>query len=339
MMSVLWPLASMTTLRADLALRFVLRLDADSNRLLPLEEYLEHTRAFVNLHAVLAGVVEVELVELAANDLPRLRRLMRLVVPEVEGFGELAVLVDELHAVFLDEVAFLHLREKPGALDGEVGIRNHRLADVEARKVVALEKLDIEALLGQQRRDSGPGRPAANDDNVAGLGRHDHDPRQAQGLSDGSCGVRAAFRSAVRDFELRDCQMAELAAVAVAKRVGDAFEKREPRRADRDEHGAAVYCGARPGDEPALFQLSIMRVMSGARDTSRSARASVGTGSCAARSRRSRLYCWAVRSKPAKNSSSSMRSRSYVRHRARYASCSGESKRRRAAAFRRGQSP
>ena len=48
-------------------------------------------------------VVEHHLVELAANDLPGLRALVRLVVPEVERRRLLARRVDELDAVLLDE--------------------------------------------------------------------------------------------------------------------------------------------------------------------------------------------------------------------------------------------
>ena len=47
-----------------------------------------------------------------------------------------------------------------------VGFGNQRLADVEARKVLALEELDAIALLGDQRRDRGAGRPAADDDDI-----------------------------------------------------------------------------------------------------------------------------------------------------------------------------
>ena len=155
-------------LRPHLALRFVLGLHPNADGLLLLEEHLQHPRALVNLHAVLAGVVEVELVELAADDLPRLRRLVRLVVPEVERLRELAVLVDELDAVLLDEVARLHLLQQAGALEGEVGIRDHRLADVEAREVVALEEFDAIALLGEQRRDGRAGGPAADHDDIRG---------------------------------------------------------------------------------------------------------------------------------------------------------------------------
>jgi hypothetical protein len=120
----------------------------------------------VNRHAVLAGVVEVELVELAAPHLPRLARLVRLVLVEVERLRQLAALVDELHRVLLDEVARLHLLQHPGPLQPVVGVRDHRLADVEAREVLALEQLDAVALLRQERRAGGAGGAAANDYHV-----------------------------------------------------------------------------------------------------------------------------------------------------------------------------
>ena len=54
-------------LGAHFAFRFVLGLDAHADRLLPLEQHLQHARTFVDIDAMLAGVVEIELVELAAH--------------------------------------------------------------------------------------------------------------------------------------------------------------------------------------------------------------------------------------------------------------------------------
>ena len=67
-------------------------------------------------------------------DLPGLRALVRLVVPEVERRRQLAVGADELHAVLLDEVAGLHLRQHAEPLQHPVGLGDQRLADVEARE-------------------------------------------------------------------------------------------------------------------------------------------------------------------------------------------------------------
>ena len=127
-------------LGVHVAARAVGVLDAHADRALAFEEHLEHVHAFVRVDAVLAGVVEHHLVELAAHDLPRLRALVRLVVPEVERRRQLAAGVDELHAVLLDEVAALHLLEHAEPLQHPVGFGNQRLADVEARKSLALEQ-------------------------------------------------------------------------------------------------------------------------------------------------------------------------------------------------------
>ena len=127
------------------------RLIRDADGAVALEQHVEHARAFVDVDAVLARVVEHHLVELAAHHLPGLRALVRLVVPEVERRRQLAVRVDELHAVLLDEVALLHLRQHVEPLQHPVGLGNQRLADVKARKLLALEQL---------RRDSPAGRAA-----------------------------------------------------------------------------------------------------------------------------------------------------------------------------------
>ena len=148
----------------------VLALDLHADGPVVLEEHVEHARAFVDVDAVLAGVVEHHLVELAAHDLPGLRALVRLVVPEVERRGQLAVRVDELHAVLLDEVALLHLRQHVQPLEHPVGLRNQRFADVKARETLALEELDAIAALGDQRGHRRSGRTAADDDDVRDRG-------------------------------------------------------------------------------------------------------------------------------------------------------------------------
>ena len=87
---VLWPLASTTTLARTVLLRAVLVLDADADGPVAVEQHLQHAGRLMDLDAVLAGVVEHHHVELAADDLPGLRALVRLVVVEVERRRQLA---------------------------------------------------------------------------------------------------------------------------------------------------------------------------------------------------------------------------------------------------------
>ena len=117
-------------------------LDLHADGSLALHRYVVHAHAFVDVDAVLAGVVQHHLVELAAHDLPRLRTLVRLVVPEIEGCRLAPFGVHELHAVLLDELAGLHLRQHVELLQHPVGLRDQRLADVEPRKRLALEELN-----------------------------------------------------------------------------------------------------------------------------------------------------------------------------------------------------
>ena len=138
--------------RPHLAARAVRLLDLHADGALALEDHLEHVHALAGVDAVLARVLEQHLVELAALDLPRLRALVRLVVPEVERRRQLAVGADELHAALLDEVAALHLVQHVQPLQHPVGLGDERLADVEAREGLALEQLDAAAVLGEQRR-------------------------------------------------------------------------------------------------------------------------------------------------------------------------------------------
>ena len=140
--------------------------NAHAARAIALEQHVDDVHAVERLDAVLARVVEHHLIELASDDLPRLRAFVRLVVPEVERRRQLAAGIDELHAVLLDEVALLHLRQHVEPLQDPVGLRNQRLADVKAWKFLALEEADLEPVLRQQRRRGRPGRAATNHDNV-----------------------------------------------------------------------------------------------------------------------------------------------------------------------------
>ena len=92
---------------------------------------------------------------------------MRFVLVEIERFGKLAVGVYELHAVFLDEVANLHLAKHIETFKDPVSLRNQRFADVEPWIVFALEKLYFVAGIGDERRHGRAGRPAANHNHVA----------------------------------------------------------------------------------------------------------------------------------------------------------------------------
>jgi hypothetical protein len=97
-------------------------------------------------------ILEHQLVELAAHHLPRLRALVRLVVPEVKGRRLLARRVHELHAVFPGEVALLHLRQHVEPLEHPVRLRDQRFADMKPGKPFTFEQLDAASLLRQQRR-------------------------------------------------------------------------------------------------------------------------------------------------------------------------------------------
>ena len=72
---------------------------------------------------------------------------------------------------FLTKWLVFIFSRRPVPLEREVRIRDHRFADVEAREVVALEQLDLVALLGEQGGDGRAGRPAADHDDIGG-GRH-----------------------------------------------------------------------------------------------------------------------------------------------------------------------
>ena len=140
---VLWPLASTTTLARTSARVPASVCDAHADGPVAFEEHLQHAAGLNDLDALLAGVVEHHRVELAADHLPGLRAFVRLVVVEVERRRLLPGRVDELHAVFLDEGAGLHLVEHVQTLEHPIGFGNQRLADVEAREFLALVEANL----------------------------------------------------------------------------------------------------------------------------------------------------------------------------------------------------
>src|SRR5205085_4029460 len=135
----------------------------DADGPIAVEQHVQHARRLRYLDAVLAGVVEHHRVELAADHLPGLRALVRLVVVEVERGRLLAGGRDELDTKLLDEGAGLHLVEHVKTAEDPVRLGDERLADVEAGEALALEELDAQAVLGEEGRDGAAGRAAADD--------------------------------------------------------------------------------------------------------------------------------------------------------------------------------
>ena len=134
----------------------------DADGAVTLEQHLDHVDAVMRIHAVPARVLQHHVVELAAHHLPGLRAFVRLVVPEVEGRRQLAVGVDELHAVLFDEAALLHLLEHVEPLEDPIRFGDERFANVEARELLALEQRHLQSGLGEKGRRGRAGRPATD---------------------------------------------------------------------------------------------------------------------------------------------------------------------------------
>jgi hypothetical protein len=141
------------------------------------EEDFHNPRALVDLDPLLLGVPQHHEIELTSHHLPSLRAFMRLVVEKIERGGYLAAGTDELNAIFLDEMARIHFVEHFEPAEDPIGLRDQRLADVEAREPLALEELDSMAPLGNQRRDRAAGWTAPDDDHIRHfatvVGNHD----------------------------------------------------------------------------------------------------------------------------------------------------------------------
>ena len=127
------------------ASRFIITRDVT------LEQHIEHHGALDHLDAVVSGVVEHHLVKLAAQHLPRHRALVWVRVAKVEGRRGFAGTTVELDAVFLRKGTFSQPVQHAQPLEGPVGARHERLADLELGRLLPFEKNDLVA----SRRDQG----------------------------------------------------------------------------------------------------------------------------------------------------------------------------------------
>ena len=131
-------------------------------RTVPVEQYLEHPNALVHVDAVPTGVVEQQVVELLACDLPGPRTLMLLVIGKVKWFRHPSLLGDELHAVLFNERATPELWQHPEPLKHPECLWDQRLSDVISREPLSLVEPNPSAMLRKQRRRGRAGRTTAD---------------------------------------------------------------------------------------------------------------------------------------------------------------------------------
>ena len=106
--SELWPLASTTTWARTSHFRPSSSMHSHADGPLAFEQNFQHAHAFVDVDALFAGVLEHHLVELAAQHLPGLRALVRLVVEEIERLRQLAAGLTNCTLYFLTKrLAFI----------------------------------------------------------------------------------------------------------------------------------------------------------------------------------------------------------------------------------------
>ena len=132
-------------------------------RSIPVEEHLEHPNALVHIDAVPTGVVEQQVVELLACDLPGPRTLMLLVIGKVKRLRHPSLLGDELHAVLFNERATPELWQHPEPLEHPECLWDQRLSDVIPREPLSLVEPNPSTVLRQQRRRGRAGRTTADD--------------------------------------------------------------------------------------------------------------------------------------------------------------------------------
>src|SRR6478672_12073110 len=90
--------------------------------------------------ALLSRVINQQLVEFRAGDLPRYRTLMMHSLKEVKRARLLARRIRKLHAVLAHKRTVAQLLQQPHAPEGPVSVGHQRLTDVMTRKHFLLKQ-------------------------------------------------------------------------------------------------------------------------------------------------------------------------------------------------------
>src|ERR1043165_909055 len=139
--------------------RAVLHLHFDTHGAIAFKEHLLHEHALVYNRTLLGSVIDQEMIELRARDLPRDRAFVVHCFEEVERPRLFTGRIRKLHAVLPNEWTFSQFFEHSETLKGPVGVSHQRLTDVMTRKYLFLEK-DYLAPLARQH--AGHGAPCGS---------------------------------------------------------------------------------------------------------------------------------------------------------------------------------
>src|SRR3954465_561698 len=120
----------------------------------------------MDFDAFLGSVVEKELIELGALDVPGAAAFARIMPREQEGRRLATTAAYELHANFLHERSALQLVEHAEAVENPVAFRHERLADFAARFQVSLQKQCPETGVGKKCGRCRAARTAANNNAI-----------------------------------------------------------------------------------------------------------------------------------------------------------------------------
>ena len=124
-------------------------------------------RLFPNRDAVLSGIVEHHLVELAAQDLPRLRHGFTIIpVEEIEGLRSTARRGNELHGILLHEARLAELRNHPDPLQRRIREGDHRLANMIPGKLLPFYQQDSPTVHSQGGRRGATSWTCPNDHRI-----------------------------------------------------------------------------------------------------------------------------------------------------------------------------
>ncbi len=124
---------------------------------------------FTHLGALLAGIIEKHLIELAAQHLPGRSGFVFQMLEEVKRQRGAPMRAYKLDTVFPGECRRFHALENSKALERKVTVGKQRLADVIARKLLLLEQHHAAAFHGEHGRRRRAGGTAPNHDGVVAI--------------------------------------------------------------------------------------------------------------------------------------------------------------------------
>src|ERR1044071_2973395 len=144
----------------ELLMRAVLHLHFDTNGAIAFKEHLLHKHALMHNRTLIGSMIDQQMIEFRARDLPRDGAFVMDSLEEVKRARLFAGRICKLDTVLPNEWTFSQFFEYSQTLKGPIGVSHQRLANVMSRKNFFLAENDLAPLA---RQHSGHGTPRSEE--------------------------------------------------------------------------------------------------------------------------------------------------------------------------------